>query len=175
MVYAGPDLSRKNSWMSIFCLTDEDIEKFNRYLRMLTVTNSALARILGVVSNDEIVLQLIKRQIHRTSTKVPEFKDLAVSRVLRRQVLLSGRRNKEQDRWPFAVRLRIPYCRRAQAPNRGVRSDGRTMAIERSSVNRQIGKTSTGASGHPRARKFEFDRNSEYRQIAATAASGTGI
>jgi len=63
---------------------------------MLLATNGTLTRILGVVSNDEIVVQLIKQQIHPISTKMPEFEDLATSRVLRRRVLLSGRRSRRR-------------------------------------------------------------------------------
>jgi hypothetical protein len=171
----GPYSSRKNSWMSIFYLTDEDIGKFNRDLRMLIATNGTRARVLEVASNDEIVLQLIKQQIHRSSTKIPEFKGSAMSRVLRRQVLPSGRRNKKQGTWPFAVRSRFPYCRRAQAPTAGSRPDGPSTAVGRSSVNQQISKASTVASEYPCARKFEFDRDSECRRIAATATSRAGI
>jgi chorismate lyase len=68
--------------MSIAYLTDEDIRKLDRDLRILVATNGILTRTLGVVSNDEIVVQLIKQQVHPISTKIPEFRDLAVDRVL---------------------------------------------------------------------------------------------
>jgi chorismate-pyruvate lyase len=79
--------------MSISYLTSEDIWELNRDLRTLIATNGTLTRILEVISNDEIVVQLIKQQIYPASAKIPEFKDLATSRVLRRRVLLSGRKS----------------------------------------------------------------------------------
>jgi hypothetical protein len=84
-------------------------------------------------------------------------------------------KNNEQDHWHFTVRLQIPHCRRAQALAAGSRPDRPSTAMRRSSVNRQISKTPIAASEHPRARKFKFDRDSQCRRIATTAASGASI
>jgi len=49
-------------------LSDEEIRKLNRDLRILIATNGALTRILNVVADDEIVVQIIKQQIHPRRT-----------------------------------------------------------------------------------------------------------
>jgi hypothetical protein len=45
-------------------LSDDEVDKLNRDLRILIASNGTLTRILGVVANDEIVLEIIDQQIH---------------------------------------------------------------------------------------------------------------
>ncbi len=71
-------------------LSDGEIRKLNRDLRILIATNGTLTRILNVVANDEIVVQIIKQQIHDVAPKIPEFEHLAIGRVLQRDILLKG-------------------------------------------------------------------------------------
>ena len=76
------------------CILSEDkIRKLNRDLRILIATNGTLTRILSVLANDEIVVQIINQQIHDVMPKVPEFDHLTVGRVLQRNILLKGRRS----------------------------------------------------------------------------------
>jgi chorismate lyase len=72
-------------------LSDEGIRKLNRDLRILVATNGTLTRILNVLANDEIAVQIVNQQIHDAAPKIPEFDYLAVGRVLQRDILLKGR------------------------------------------------------------------------------------
>jgi chorismate--pyruvate lyase len=71
-------------------LSDEEIRKLDRDLRILIATNGTLTRILSVVADDEIVVQIIKQQIH-FAPKITELEHLASGRVLERRILLKGR------------------------------------------------------------------------------------
>lgn len=72
-------------------LSDEEIRKLNRDLRILIATDGTLTRILNAVADDEIVLQIIKQQIHHFAPKIPELEQLPSGRVLQRHTLLKGR------------------------------------------------------------------------------------
>lgn len=72
-------------------LSDEEIRKLNRDLRILIATNGALTRILNVVADDEIVVQIIKQQIHYVAPQIPDLEQLTRGRVLQRNILLKGR------------------------------------------------------------------------------------
>ena len=72
-------------------LSDEGIRKLNRDLRILVATNGTLTRILNVLANDEIVVQIVSQEIHDAAPRVPEFDHLPVGRVLQRNILLKGR------------------------------------------------------------------------------------
>jgi chorismate-pyruvate lyase len=72
-------------------LSDEAIGKLDRDLRILIATNGTLTRILNIVANDEIVVQIIKQQIHNMAPKIPELEGSAIGRVLQRGILLKGR------------------------------------------------------------------------------------
>ena len=72
-------------------LSDDEVDKLNRELRILVATNGTLTRILGVVANDEIVLEIIEQQIHDIAPKLPEVEQLPSGRVLQRRILLKGR------------------------------------------------------------------------------------
>jgi chorismate lyase len=77
--------------MTACFLSDEDIRKLDRDLRILIATNGTLSRILTVVANDEIVVQIVEQQIHDVVPKIPELEQLAIGRVLQRRILLKGR------------------------------------------------------------------------------------
>jgi chorismate--pyruvate lyase len=68
-----------------------EIRKLNRALRILIATNGTLTRILNVLANEEIVVEIIKQQIHDVAPEIPELEDLAIGRVLQRDILLKGR------------------------------------------------------------------------------------
>jgi chorismate--pyruvate lyase len=72
-------------------LSGDEIRKLNRDLRILIATNGTLTRILNVVANDEIVVELIKQQIHDATLEIPELEHLPIGRVLQRNILLKGR------------------------------------------------------------------------------------
>ena len=74
-------------------LSDEEIRTLNRDLRILIATNGTLTRILTVVADDEIVVQIIKQQIHHVAPKIPKLGQLPSGRVLQRNILLKGRRS----------------------------------------------------------------------------------
>ena len=72
-------------------LSDDEVDKLNRELRILIATNGTLTRILGVVANDEIVLEIIDQQIRDIAPELPELEQLPSGRVLQRHILLKGR------------------------------------------------------------------------------------
>ena len=72
-------------------LSDDEVDKLNRELRILIATNGTLTRILGVVANEEIVLEIIDQQIRDIAPKLPEVEQLPSGRVLQRHILLKGR------------------------------------------------------------------------------------
>jgi chorismate lyase len=72
-------------------LSDDEVDKLNRELRILVATNGTLTRILGVVANDEIVLEIIDQQIRDIAPELPEVEQLLSGRVLQRHILLKGR------------------------------------------------------------------------------------
>jgi chorismate lyase len=71
-------------------LSDEEIRKLNRDLRILIATNGTLTRILSVVANDEIVVQIVNQQILNGAANAPEVEQLPSGRVLQRNILLKG-------------------------------------------------------------------------------------
>ncbi len=72
-------------------LSDEDIRKLDRDLRILIATNGTLTRILNVVADDEIVVQIVKQKIHRMAPHISDFGQTTIGRVLQRRILLKGR------------------------------------------------------------------------------------
>jgi chorismate lyase len=81
---AGPDAIER-------FLRDDEIRKLNRDLRILIASNGTLTRVLGMVANDEIVVQIVEQQVHRSPPRIagPEYS--LSGRVLQRQILLKGR------------------------------------------------------------------------------------
>jgi chorismate lyase len=72
-------------------LPDDEIRKLNRDLRILIASNGTLTRILGIVANDEIVVQIVEQQVHGMAPRMPGLEQLPSGRVLQRQILLKGR------------------------------------------------------------------------------------
>lgn len=71
-------------------LSDEEIRKLDRDLRILIATNGTLTRILNVMANEEIDVQIMHQRI-RNAPKIPELAHSTVGRVLQRDILLKGR------------------------------------------------------------------------------------
>jgi chorismate-pyruvate lyase len=72
-------------------LSDDEIRKLDRDLRILIATNGTLTRILNVVADDEIAVEVVKQEIHHLAPNVPEFEPFVIGRVLQRQSVLKGR------------------------------------------------------------------------------------
>lgn len=72
-------------------LRDDEIRKLNRDLRILIASNGTLTRVLGMVANDEIAVQVVEQQVHDKAPTIPSVEDWPSGRVLRRQILLKGR------------------------------------------------------------------------------------
>lgn len=72
-------------------LPDEEIRKLNSDLRILIACDGTLTRILGIVANDEIVVQIFEQQVHGMAPRIPDLEQLPSGRVLQRQILLKGR------------------------------------------------------------------------------------
>jgi chorismate lyase len=82
--WAGPD--------AIECfLPDDEIRKLNRELRILIASNGTLTRILGIVANDEIVVQIVEQQVHDMAPRISGLEQLPTGRFLQRRILLKGR------------------------------------------------------------------------------------
>lgn len=75
--------------MAVRLLADEEIHKLGRDLRILMATNGTLTRILAVVADEEIDVQILEQQIHPQETA--QSPQLSGGRVLHRRVLLNGR------------------------------------------------------------------------------------
>lgn len=74
-------------------LAGEEIRKLSRDLRILVATNGTLTRILGMVADEEISVEIINQQIHRVRRETGESGQLSGGRVLQRHVLLTGRKS----------------------------------------------------------------------------------
>jgi chorismate lyase len=70
-------------------LAGEEIRKLNRDLRILVATDGTLTRILEMVADEEIIVQIINQRIHPEETA--ESGQLSGGRILQRHVLLKGR------------------------------------------------------------------------------------
>jgi chorismate lyase len=72
-------------------LPDGEIQKLNRDLRILIACNGTLTRTLGIVANDEIVVQIVEQQVQSMASTMPDFEQLPSGRVLQRRIFLNGR------------------------------------------------------------------------------------
>lgn len=45
-------------------LSDQEIRKLNRDLRILIAANGTLTRVLNIVADDEVIVQIVKQRIH---------------------------------------------------------------------------------------------------------------
>ena len=83
--------SMRNDQMTERVLAGEELHKLNRDLRLLIATNGTLTRILGIVANEEIVVQIIKQNICPAAPATAGLGQLSAGRFLQRHVLLKGR------------------------------------------------------------------------------------
>ncbi|GAB7145555.1 chorismate--pyruvate lyase family protein [Mycobacterium riyadhense] len=74
-------------------LSSDQIRMLSRDLRVLIATNGTLTRILGVVVDEEIGVQVIEQQIHPSAPKILQSEQLPSGRILQRNVVLKGRRS----------------------------------------------------------------------------------
>lgn len=72
-------------------LLDDEIRKLSRDLRILIACNGTLTRTLGIVADDEIVVQIVEQQLHGAAPSMPGLQQLPSGRVLQRRILLKGR------------------------------------------------------------------------------------
>ncbi|RFD27128.1 chorismate--pyruvate lyase [Mycobacterium uberis] len=79
--------------MTNSALSKEEIRKFDRDLRILVATNGTLTRVLSVMANESIVVDIINQKILDTVPKIPELDDSEIGQVLQRNILLKGRRS----------------------------------------------------------------------------------
>jgi chorismate lyase len=91
-IHQAAGLGHRAGRESVECfLPDEEIRKLNRDLRILIACNGTLTRTLGIVANDEIVVQIVEQQVHDTAPSTSDSEQLPAGRILRRQILLKGR------------------------------------------------------------------------------------
>ena len=72
-------------------LPDDEIRKLGRDLRILIACNGTLTRVLGIVADDEIVVEIVEQQVHSVAPEIPHVGKLPDSRILQRRILLKGR------------------------------------------------------------------------------------
>lgn len=76
--------------MTTSLLSQGDIRELSRDLQILIATNGTLTRILSIVGDDEIVLEIVNQGV-QDSPQISDCAELPESRVLHRRVLLKGR------------------------------------------------------------------------------------
>lgn len=74
-------------------LPSDQIRMLSRDLRVLIATNGTLTRILSVIADEEIGVQVIEQQIHPSAPKILESEKLPSGRILQRHVVLKGLRS----------------------------------------------------------------------------------
>ena len=84
--WTGPDAAED-------ILSDDDIRKLGRDLRILLASNGTLTRILGIVADDEIVVHIVAQQVHGQAPGTPGLERLPTGRLLQRRIVLKGRRS----------------------------------------------------------------------------------
>jgi chorismate--pyruvate lyase len=77
-------------------LAAAEICQLNRDLRLLIGTNGTLTRILTVLADEEIVVQIINQKVHSLAPEEAGSRQLAGNRILQRHVLLKGRNSGQQ-------------------------------------------------------------------------------
>ncbi|WP_428342907.1 chorismate--pyruvate lyase family protein [Mycobacterium sp.] len=77
-------------------LAAAEICKLNRDLRLLIETNGTLTRILRVLADEEIIVQIINQKIAPHAPEETKSRQLAGDRILQRHVLLKGRNSGRQ-------------------------------------------------------------------------------
>src|ERR1700760_1420088 len=72
-------------------LPEAEIRLLDRDLRILIACNGTLTRTLGIVADDEIVVDIVDQQFCGDSPRLPESDAQLRGRVLQRRVFLKGR------------------------------------------------------------------------------------
>lgn len=72
-------------------LSGEDVRKLDRDLRILIATDGTLTRMLGVLADDEIVVQIVGQHIRHDEPDLSGSGRLPGGRLLQRHILLKGR------------------------------------------------------------------------------------
>ena len=72
-------------------LPEDEIRKLDRDLRILIASNGTLTRILGIVADDEVVVQIVEQHVHGAAPQISGLEQLPGGRILQRRILLKGR------------------------------------------------------------------------------------
>ena len=72
-------------------LPEDEIRKLDRDLRILIASNGTLTRILGIVADDEVVVQIVEQHVHGAAPQISGLEQLPGGRILQRRILLNGR------------------------------------------------------------------------------------
>jgi chorismate lyase len=72
-------------------LSDDEIQSLNRDLRILIACNGTLTRILGIVANDDIIVQIVDQRVHGVASMISGSEPAPSGRILQRRILLKGR------------------------------------------------------------------------------------
>ena len=72
-------------------LRDDEIQELNRDLRILISCNGTLTRTLGIVADDDIVVQIVEQQVQEAASRMPDLDQLPSGRLLQRRIFLKGR------------------------------------------------------------------------------------
>lgn len=76
-------------------ISDDQIRQLSRDLRMLIATNGTLTRILSIVKDDDIDVDIVEQRIHRNDLEISSPEGPYPGRTLQRNVILKGRRSGE--------------------------------------------------------------------------------
>ena len=72
-------------------LREDEIRKLDRDLRILIASDGTLTRILGIVADDEVVVQIVEQHVHAAAPQISGLEQLPGGRILQRRILLNGR------------------------------------------------------------------------------------
>ena len=72
-------------------LPEDEIRKLDRDLRILIASNGTLTRTLGIVADDEVVVQIVEQHVHGAAPQISGLEQLPGGRILQRRILLNGR------------------------------------------------------------------------------------
>jgi chorismate-pyruvate lyase len=76
-------------------LPEDEIRRLDRDLRILIASNGTLTRILGIVADEEIVVDIVDQQFCGESSWVPSSGTRPGGRILQRRIFLKGRSSEQ--------------------------------------------------------------------------------
>jgi chorismate-pyruvate lyase len=76
-------------------LPEDEIRRLDRDLRILIASNGTLTRILGIVADEEIVVDIVDQQFCGESSWVPSSGARPAGRILQRRIFLKGRSSEQ--------------------------------------------------------------------------------